>query len=131
MPPLDPGIQNWFRRADSDLLNIENNLAASSIPWDTVAYHSQQVGEKYLKAMIAFHEDLVPKIHDTVALHTICARLDPRVSPLRPDCEALNRFGGVLRYPSPLYEPTAEDAREMYVAAKRVRAEIRRLLGAD
>lgn len=34
-------IRAWVLKAEHDLLNIENNLAAREIPWDTVGFHAQ------------------------------------------------------------------------------------------
>jgi len=42
----------WVAKADSDLLNIENNLASELVPWDTVCFHAQQAAEKLLKAVV-------------------------------------------------------------------------------
>ncbi len=39
-------------KADHDLLNIDNNLSAARVPWDTVCFHAQQAAEKLLKAFI-------------------------------------------------------------------------------
>ncbi len=30
----------WLAKADNDLLNIDNNLAAEHVPWDTVCFHA-------------------------------------------------------------------------------------------
>jgi HEPN domain len=40
---------SWFAKAEHDLLNIQNNLAAVQIPWDTVCFHAQQAAEKCLE----------------------------------------------------------------------------------
>lgn len=45
----------WGRKAEHDLLNIQNNLAASNVPWDTVCFHAQQAAEKLLKAFLIHH----------------------------------------------------------------------------
>lgn len=45
-------VRAWVIKAEHDLLNIENNLAAREIPWDTVGFHAQQCVEKYLKALL-------------------------------------------------------------------------------
>lgn len=54
----------WLEKADNDLLNIDNNLSATTIPWDTVCFHSQQAAEKLLKALLVSrgeHQGLVQK----------------------------------------------------------------------
>ncbi len=30
----------WLAKAESDLLNIENNVQADRVPWDTVCFHA-------------------------------------------------------------------------------------------
>lgn len=46
-PPKRPDIVClWVEKAEHDLLNIDNNLAASHVPWDTVCFHAQQAAEK-------------------------------------------------------------------------------------
>jgi HEPN domain-containing protein len=35
-------VQQWLRKAEQDLQNIRNNLAADNIPTDTVCFHAQQ-----------------------------------------------------------------------------------------
>lgn len=47
-------VSAWLRKAEHDLLNIENNLASKEIPWDTVCFHAQQAAEKILKAFSGF-----------------------------------------------------------------------------
>jgi hypothetical protein len=44
---------------EHDLLNIENNLAAARVPWDTVC-----CAEKYLKALLISNGVASPKSHD-------------------------------------------------------------------
>ncbi|MBM4080999.1 MAG: HEPN domain-containing protein, partial [Planctomycetes bacterium] len=43
---------DWVGKADNDLLNVRNNLAAERVPWDTVCFHAQQAAEKMLKAFL-------------------------------------------------------------------------------
>ena len=57
-------VRQWIRRAENDLLNVRNNLAAQEIPWDTICFHSQQAAEKYLKAVLVFYAQPVPRTHD-------------------------------------------------------------------
>lgn len=57
-------VRQWISRAENDLLNVRNNLAAQEVPWDTICFHSQQAAEKYLKAVLVFHTQPVPRTHD-------------------------------------------------------------------
>ena len=38
-PKLEDLVRSWVDKAEHDLLNIENNLVAKEIPWDTVGFH--------------------------------------------------------------------------------------------
>ena len=56
-------VRQWISRAENDLLNVRNNLAAQEIPWDTICFHSQQAAEKYLKAVLVFYDQPIPRTH--------------------------------------------------------------------
>ena len=114
----------WLAKAEHDLLNIENNLKASAIPWDTVCFHAQQAAEKFLKAFLVFHARPPILTHDLVALFAACVQLNPSLSARQQDCQKLSYHAVTARYPSDLYEPTETDARQMIEAAQRVRSDV-------
>jgi HEPN domain-containing protein len=118
----------WLRKADHDLLNIENNLAAKDIPWDTVCFHAQQAAEKTLKAFLAYHGRDLSRTHDLVALLTQCVEHESNLRDLETDCRKLTSYGVTARYPSDLFEPTEIDGRAMVAAVQRVRMTILPLL---
>ena len=39
----------WLAKAQNDLLNADNNLRSTAIPYDTVCFHCQQAAEKILR----------------------------------------------------------------------------------
>jgi HEPN domain-containing protein len=106
------------------LLNIENNLAAAHVPWDTVSFHAQQAAEKLLKAFLIYHGRPLTRTHDLVSLLTECAKIDPGLAGLQQDCQELSYYAVASRYPADLYEPQEKEAREMIEAAQRLRAAI-------
>ena len=65
-------------KAEHDLLNIQNNLSAEQIPWDTVCFHAQQAAEKCLKAFLIYHGRPFSRTHDLVALSRRALRLSQR-----------------------------------------------------
>jgi HEPN domain-containing protein len=79
-PRLEDLVWSWVSKAENDLLNIENNLAANDIPWDTVCFHAQQGGEKYLKALLVFQRIDFPKIHDLTELYALLPKELPSLS---------------------------------------------------
>lgn len=128
MSSAESNFSAWLRKADHDLLNIENNLAAKNIPWDTVCFHAQQVAEMVLKAFLAYHGRDILKTHDLVALLAQCVNLDRSLADLEADCRNLTSFGVAARYPDDLFEPAEADAQELVSAARQVRARILILL---
>ena len=121
--------QFWVRKAETDLLDIRNNLSAAEVPWDTVCFHAQQAAEKLLKAVLAAHRKTPPRIHDLVALLAACVELEPALATLEDDCRAITTYATAARYPLPMAEPSADDGRAMAAAAERVRARVLSALG--
>ncbi len=72
MSAPDSPYEAWLRKAEHDLLNIDNNLAAARIPWDTICFHAQQAAEKLLKAFLIYHGRDVVRTHDLIALLARC-----------------------------------------------------------
>lgn len=128
MSSAESNFSAWLRKADHDLLNIENNLAAKDVPWDTVCFHAQQVAEKVLKAFLAHHGRDLLKTHDLVALLAQCSTIDRTLSDLEADCRKLTSYGVSARYPDDLFEPGEPDGRELVSATRRLRARILALL---
>jgi HEPN domain-containing protein len=118
----EANYRGWVRKAEGDLLNIENNLTAARVPWDTVCFHAQQAAEKLLKGFLVFHGQTPPRIHDLIALLAACARIDPGLATLEADCAKLTDFAILARYPTGVAEPEAEDGHAAVAAARRIRA---------
>ena len=120
----ESNFPSWLHKADHDLLNINNNLVADQIPWDTICFHAQHIAEKVLKGFLVYHGRDLIKTHDLVALLAQCVSIDLHLAALESDCRALTAFGVAARYPDDLFEPTERDGREMVEAAQRVRMAI-------
>lgn len=128
MSSAESNFSAWLRKADHDLLNIENNLSAKDIPWDTVCFHAQQVAEKVLKAFLAYHGRDLLKTHDLIALLAQSVTLDRTLSDLEADCRTLTSYGVAARYPDDLFEPGETDGRELVSTMRRLRSRILALL---
>lgn len=122
-PRIEDLVRSWVEKAEHDLLNIDNNLAnlaAKEVPWDTVGFHAQQCGEKYLKALLVFHRIDFPKVHDLTELYALLPKdlrppLDPRL------LDRLNPYAIEGRYPG-VWEPVERDeALRAMEAARAVR----------
>ena len=128
MSRAESNFEAWLRKAEHDVLNIENNLVAKDIPWDTVCFHAQQVAEKALKAFLVHHGRDLSKTHDLVALLAQCVACDEGLAVLESDCRKLTSYGVAARYPDDLFEPAEADGRDVVAAAYRVRTKILLLL---
>ena len=114
----------WLEKAEHDFLNIDNNLAAADIPWDTVCFHAQQAAEKILKGFLVHHGQPLSRTHDLVALLDACAGISPSLASLEQHCRKLNYFAVSSRYPDDLFQPGENEGRELLAAARRVQAQI-------
>ena len=128
MSANDTNWPAWVRKADEDLLNIRNNLAAERVPWSTVCFHAQQAAEKMLKALLVLHGVQPRKTHDLYALLADCAAFDQTIVELHESCRAMDPFSVDVRYPDPLAEPDESEARAALRAADHVYTAILRRL---
>lgn len=131
MSEADSNYRAWLRKAEHDLLNIENNLAAVRTPWDTVCYHAQQAAEKTLKAFLVYHGQVPPRTHDLVALLTRCVDINAALTDLEKDCRNLTFYAVSARYPDDHYEPGEADGRAMTAAARRIQQRVLALIPAQ
>jgi HEPN domain-containing protein len=118
----------WVQKADHDLLNIQNNLLAVLVPWDTVCFHAQQAGEKLLKGYLVAHGMTPERTHDLVQLLSVCLTIDPALSDLETPCVMLSAYGVFPRYPDDVDDVNESDARSLVAAAEQIRGRIVPLL---
>jgi HEPN domain-containing protein len=114
----------WFRKAESDLLNARNNLAADLVPLDTVCFHCQQMAEKYLKGFPAWHAQPFGRTHDLEALIMHCSTIRGDLLALREHANRLTGYAVDVRYPDVFDEPTWMEAEDALVAALAIKAAI-------
>ena len=124
--PDDPAA--WVNKAESDLLNIANNLNDPHIPWDTICFHAQQAAEKMLKAFLISRGLVPPRTHDLVSLLNQCSVQQPEFAALEEDCRMLFRYAVESRYPQAVFEPTQREGEQAVSAAHRVRDFVRTAL---
>ncbi len=77
MNPLSP--HDWFTKAERDLgLARHAQLYALQYP-DLICYHCQQAAEKFLKALIIFHNLPLRKTHDLEELLDTLTAVEPSI----------------------------------------------------
>ena len=123
----------WFRKAENDLLNVQNNLQAERYPSDTVCFHCQQAAEKYLKGFLAWHQVPSAKTHDLLELLEQVRQItDADTEILSAHLLLLDRYSVSIRYPQEYEEePDQQEVQEAVDAAHVVRSWVCSQLGLE
>lgn len=97
------------------MLQLARPLPAVSV------YHTQQTGEKALKAFLAAYNTPFRPTHNLQELLALCVRLDAQFGQFRFEA-ALTPYATQFRYPIPGVprEPPAQSAQPAIVAADRI-----------
>jgi HEPN domain-containing protein len=64
--------RGWFLKAESNLLTARRLLETNG-PYDTACFHAQQTAEKYLKGLLAWTEQPIPRTHNLEELEYVCS----------------------------------------------------------
>ena len=109
----------WLKAAYLDLKNIEKIIDDEFLT-PIITFHSQQVVEKSIKAVLEYQNKKVPKTHKLQALVDL-AKLD--LKEFDETIELLDELYIDSRYPGdlgllPYGKPTLEDAKEFFEFAK-------------
>jgi HEPN domain-containing protein len=116
-------VQNWFRKAESDLRNVEIifRSAEEDKPFDTVCFHCQQAVEKYLKGFLVFLDMKVIKTHNIEVLIDLISAKYPDVE-IFESAVILTNYAIESRYPDDFVEIAEEEAKEAYEIALRIKS---------
>ncbi|KKP32524.1 MAG: hypothetical protein A2312_01630 [Candidatus Staskawiczbacteria bacterium RIFOXYB2_FULL_32_9] len=72
-------VLEWIKRADNDELNIVSILKHKDGEPSLTCFLSQQMAEKYLKALLIFYENNYPRIHSLIKLLTLISKYSPDI----------------------------------------------------
>ena len=100
-------IQGWLEKAEADLQAARLLVAAPSRDYFTAAFHAQQAAEKYLKALLVWHQTAFVKTHDIQHLINLGARRDPSLARDLATAASLTPYGVDFRYPGATPVPQA------------------------
>ena len=114
--------RGWFRKADSDLRTAQRTLASDG-PYDTACFHAQQVAERYLKGLLAFMGQPIPRTHNLEELQQLCLTLVPTLELTNVDLADLTPYAVQLRYDFEFW-PDRETAEQALNVAERVRVAV-------
>jgi HEPN domain-containing protein len=93
-------VQQWISKAEVDLRTAERLLRDTDRIRESIAFHSQQAGEKYLKALLVWYGIEFPKTHSIGRLLDLVARVSPDISAALDEAQVLTPFGVEIRYPA-------------------------------
>jgi HEPN domain-containing protein len=114
----------WIELALEDEQMAE--LAYKAVLYNQACFHSQQGGEKCLKALLLHTEGKFPKTHSLTELLMLASLKDKNVLTLKNDCLYLDQFYVPTRYPDaplgslPEGQPNKEDAKKALQVLSRI-----------
>ena len=122
-------VQQWLAKAGQDMKAGEALLAAEPSLLYPACFHAQQAAEKYLKALLTWHQIEFPKTHAIEQLLDLVKEADAETASSLRDATLLTPYGVDIRYPGDQPEPDLEEAREAVELAIRARDVIVNILG--
>jgi len=120
-----PSVRDWLARAAEDLRAIETNLVAPPVPWSSVAFHSQQAAEKYLKVLLVCADVRPPHTHELAELVKAARAAGYELPALEADCELLSTYAVAARYPEHVPIPSDAEGLAALEAGRRVVSAVR------
>lgn len=117
-------VRQWLAKAGADLRASRHLLGGAASLSYAAAFHAQQAAEKFLKAVLVWHQIEFPKTHEMGRLVDLVRMADATLADLVADAAALTPYGVEMRYPGDLPEPTPTEAREAVAVSERVRQEV-------
>ncbi len=123
----------WLKASYSDIIVLDS-IVGNEVITHMTAFHAQQSVEKSLKAILEYHEAVVPKKHDILMIKD---KVSGFITINNEDIlEDLNSLYIESRYPGdigllPHGKPTLDDARGFYEFAKSIFYRVCKLLEID
>lgn len=128
-PPDDPEIAAWMEKSRRDLVMAETALDDEWRFWDQACFHSQQAGEKALKALQAAIGIVPTRTHDLVLIAQALRVAIALPESVLEACGRLSQYSVTPRYPSFLAPETEDQARQALARAREIVAFTQQQLG--
>jgi HEPN domain-containing protein len=99
MPNLELA-NKWLEYARTDYNVAIHDTTFHPVPIEIICYHCEQAAEKALKAILAYHNETIPHIHDLYRILELCLTHVPQLSALSSQARRLTDFAIITRYPN-------------------------------
>ncbi len=120
LPEQRDEVRAWLERAGEDLRACEVDLAAAPPIVRDALFHCQQSVEKALKAFLTAHAVPFPKTHELDVLAGRCEEKDGSLASLLDSARDLTYYAWAFRYPGGAATPSADEAQEKLLLARKV-----------
>jgi len=97
----------WLKRAKSNMARARAGRVSPEILYEDLCFDSQQVVEKALKALCAYHNIAFPRTHDIAYLIELLTKGDVTIPDDIQHSKLLTSYAVETRYPGD-YEPVDE-----------------------
>jgi len=124
-------VRQWLVRANEDLVACRILMGQESLVRSAVGFHAQQAAEKFLKALLTWHQVEFPKTHDVTALLDLVTGFDADLATSLADLDELTHYAVATRYPGDRADLTPEETRGAVGLAERARAVVLAALPSD
>ena len=124
-------VRDWVGKAEGDFRTAKHLCVGGAAFVNGATFHAQQAAEKYLKALLVWHQIEFPKTHDIDVLLDLAGSADSEIPQVLTDATELTPYGVEYRYPGDYPEATLDDAERATSLATLVRSEILSRLPAD
>lgn len=121
-------VEEWLKKADSDIRLAEYLLAENTPFWDAISFHCQQAAEKYLKAFLVNHQTEFPKTHDIEELLELIQKIDKKTAKSLIASIVLSPYGVAVRYPDDIQRVDRKKAEAAVGLAQKVEKNIKKKL---
>ncbi|MDQ7784837.1 MAG: HEPN domain-containing protein [Desulfomonilaceae bacterium] len=121
-------VNQWLDKAEQDMKAGEALLGAESPLLYPACFHGRQAAEKYLKALLTWHQIEFPKTHAIEHLLGLLRRVDTETASALGEAAELTPYGVDIRYPGDQMEPDYPESRRALELARRVRDEVLSML---
>ncbi|MCL1804466.1 MAG: HEPN domain-containing protein [Clostridiales bacterium] len=113
--------QEWMKYAVADSTAAAHLTNHHPVQLEIVCYHCQQAGEKALKAILAYHNEQIPRTHNLYELLKTCVNYFPKIIiDLAEQADRLTNFAVITRYPNDEMDVEIADMEQALMDAEHI-----------